>query len=97
MSHKLELRALFFLSHKDEKNNVYDFRKIDNFLKMIEEKLQITVYGINNGDNLFSGTETENVFSGLSEYIKSKRFFSQELKPNLNDGYQIELFYKKIC
>ena len=60
---------------------------------MAEEKLQIAVYRINNENDLFS--ETEDIFSVLSEHIQSKSFFSQELKPNLNNDYQIELFYKK--
>jgi hypothetical protein len=60
---------------------------------MSEEKLQIAIYKINEEKNLFS--ETENTLSILSEHVKSKGFFPQELESNLNDNYEIELFYKK--
>jgi uncharacterized protein (TIGR04141 family) len=60
---------------------------------MSEEKLQIAIYKINEESNLFS--ETENMLSTLSDHVKDKGFSPQELKSNLNDNYQIELFYKK--
>jgi len=60
---------------------------------MTEEKLQIAIYKINEESNLFS--ETENMLSILSNHIESKGFSSQELESNLNESYEIKLFYKK--
>lgn len=61
---------------------------------MTEEKLQLAIYKINEESNLFS--ETENILSILSSYVESKGFSSQKLESNLNENYEIALFYKKI-
>ncbi len=59
---------------------------------MAEEKLQISVYRINNESDLFP--EDGNHFSSIVEHIKTKGFNNQNIN-NSNSDYQIELFYKK--
>src|SRR3989339_699847 len=59
---------------------------------MAEEKLQISVYKINDESDLFS--ENGSHFSVIVERIKAKGFDSQNIN-NSNNDYQMRLFYKK--
>ncbi len=59
---------------------------------MAEEKLQISVYKINNESDLFS--ENGSHFSAITEHVKAKGFDSQNIN-NSNNDYQMRLFYKK--
>jgi len=60
---------------------------------MLEEKLQIAIYKINDESDLF--LEDKNNLLVLTEHIKEKGFVNQKLNPHLNNDYRIELFYKR--